>query len=248
MYIQASEGASVSKSGLIVERRGPVGWLIFDRPSAGNAMDTEMLAHLPQAWRELDADPDVGAIVVTGSGPAFQTGLDMGALARDPASLRKTTRQTRDAELELTGWHLGVRTPVIAAVNGVCAGGGMHFVVDADVVIASTSASFLDPHVSVGQASAWEAIGLTRRIPATVAARLVLTGGHERLTAARALEVGLVSELVAAEQLMARAQELAELIASGDGAHLQAAKAALWSALEMGRSAAQQLATAVTGR
>jgi enoyl-CoA hydratase len=233
-----------SSGGLIVAHRGPVGWIVFDRPEAGNAMDAAMLARLPGAWRELDADPDVGAIVVTGSGAAFQTGLDMAALARDPASLRETTRQTRNAQLELTGWHLGIQTPVIAAVNGVCAGGGLHFVVDADIVIASTRAAFLDPHVSLGQASAWEAIGLTSRVAATVAARLVLTGRHERLTAARALEIGLVSELVEPERLDERAQQLGELIAVADRERIRALKRALWTAKEMARTAAMDLVTA----
>jgi enoyl-CoA hydratase len=145
-----SEGGLMSAGGLVVERRGPVGWLVFDRPHVANAMDAAMLARLPEAWRELEADPDIGAIVVTGRGAAFQTGLDMAALARDPASLKEATRKTREARLELTGWHLGVRTPVIAAVNGVCAGGGLHFVVDADIAIAATTAAFLDPPVSVG--------------------------------------------------------------------------------------------------
>jgi enoyl-CoA hydratase len=233
-----------STSGLIVARRGPVGWIIFDRPGAGNAMDARMFAHLPRAWRELDADSGVGAIVVTGRGTAFQTGLDMAALAREPASLRETTRQTRNARLELTGWHLGVRTPVIAAVNGVCAGGGLHFVVDADIVIASTTATFLDPHVSVGQASAWEAIGLTSRVAATVAARLVLAGRHERLTATRALQVGLVSELTEPERLDERAQQLGELIAAGHREQIAAIKRAVWTAREMGRTAAIGLVTA----
>jgi enoyl-CoA hydratase/carnithine racemase len=234
----------MSTGGLIVERRGPVGWIAFDRPEAGNAMDAVMMARLPGAWRELDADPDVRAIVVTGRGRAFQTGLDMAALARQPASLREATRQTREARLELTGWHLGVSTPVITAVNGVCAGGGLHFVVDADIVIASTTATFLDPHVSVGQASAWEAIGLSSRIASTVAARLALTGRHERLTASRALEVGLVSELVPPDRLAERAQQLGEVIAAGDPEQLRAAKRTLWAAMELGRTAAMELAAA----
>ena len=233
-----------STSGLIVTRRGPVGWIIFDRPGAGNAMDAPMFARLPGAWRELDGDSGVGAIVVTGRGRAFQTGLDMAALAREPASLRETTRQTRNARLELTGWHLGVRTPVIAAVNGVCAGGGLHFVVDADIVIASTTATFLDSHVSVGQASAWEAIGLTGRVAATVSARLVLAGRHERLTATRALQIGLVSELTEPERLDERAQQLGELIAAVDREQIAAIKRAMWTAKEMGRSAAIDLVTA----
>jgi enoyl-CoA hydratase/carnithine racemase len=228
----------MSEDALIVERHGPVGWIVFNRPKAGNALDAGMFAALPGAWRELDADPGIGAIVVTGRGQAFQSGLDMAALARQPESLRETTSQTRNARLQLTGWHLGVQTPVIAAVNGVCAGGGLHFVVDADIVIASTAASFLDPHVSVGQASAWEAIGLTSRIAATVAARLALVGRHERLSAARALQVGLVSELVDPAELADRAQRLGEVVAAGGRERSRAVKRALWAAQEMGRGAA----------
>jgi enoyl-CoA hydratase len=227
----------MTAAGLAVRRSGAVGWLVFDRPAAGNAMDAAMLAALPGAWRELDDDPAVGAIVVTGTGSAFQTGLDMAALAGDPASLREASRRTRDASLQLTGWHLGVRTPVIAAVNGVCAGGGLHFVVDADVVICSDTATFLDPHVSVGQASAWESIGLTRRMPASVAARLVLAGRHERLPAARAHELGLVSRVVPADLLHDVAQEMGEAIAgSANSARMR--KAALWAGMEVGLHAA----------
>jgi enoyl-CoA hydratase/carnithine racemase len=74
----------MSEGELIVERRGPVGWIVFNRPESANALNAGMFAQLPSAWRELDADPGVGAIVVTGRGAAFQTGLDMVALARDP--------------------------------------------------------------------------------------------------------------------------------------------------------------------
>jgi enoyl-CoA hydratase/carnithine racemase len=177
--------------------------------------------------------------VVTGRGKAFQTGLDMAALARDRASLRESSRRTRDAALELTGWHLGVGTPVLAAVNGVCAGGGLHFVVDADIVLAARHATFLDPHVSVGQASAWEAIGLARRGPAGVAARLALIGVHERLGAERARQLGLVSEVVDRADLIDRAQQVAELIARADPAVARAVKRALWGVLETGLSDAR---------
>jgi enoyl-CoA hydratase len=227
---------------LAVQRRGPVGWLAFNRPDVGNAMDAVMMAELPRAWRELDADPEVRCIVVTGRGRAFQTGLDVAALARDPASLRESSRRTRDAALQLTGWHLGVRTPVVAAVNGVCAGGGLHFVVDADVVVAARHATFVDPHVSVGQASAWEAIGLARRGAAAVAARVALTGVHERLGAERARQLGLVSEVVEANELAQHAQRLAELIAGNDPAATRAAKRALWRAMELGLSDARAAA------
>ena len=95
-----------------------------------------MLAELERAWQELDADPQVRVIVNTGEGDAFQTGLDVGQLARDKDALREQSRRTKRAELKLSAWHNGVQKPVIAAVNGVCAGGGLHFVADADIVIA----------------------------------------------------------------------------------------------------------------
>ncbi|HEY6417034.1 MAG TPA: enoyl-CoA hydratase/isomerase family protein, partial [Acidimicrobiales bacterium] len=122
----------MSYTTLDVHREGHVGWLIFDRPGRGNAMDAAMMNELEAAWAELDADPEVRVIVNTGNGPAFQTGLDVAQLAADKEALRVQSRRTRDAELRFTAWHNGVWKPVIAAVNGVCAGGGLHFVADAD--------------------------------------------------------------------------------------------------------------------
>ena len=72
---------------LLVERRGPVGWLVFDRPDAGNAMDATMFRELEAAWRELDDDPAVRVIVNTGNGRAFQTGVDVVQLGRDKRAL-----------------------------------------------------------------------------------------------------------------------------------------------------------------
>jgi len=232
---------------LRVERDGPVGWLVFDRPDAANAMDARMMAELEPAWRELDDDPAVRVIVNTGTGRAFQTGLDVAQLSADPDALREASRRTARFELRLTAWHNDVRKPVVAAVNGVCAGGGLHFVADADIVIASSDATFLDPHVSVGQVSAYETISLTKKSPMEPILRAAFTGAHERMTAARAYQLGIVSEVVApAERLRATAQELAEKIARNSPAAMAATKRALWGALELGltdacRAGAQHL-------
>jgi enoyl-CoA hydratase/carnithine racemase len=220
---------------LIVERRGHVGWLEFNRPAVGNAMNARMLAELEEAWAELDADPDVRVIVNTGNGSAFQTGLDVVELSRDPEALREQSRRTKRAELRISAWHNSVWKPVIAAVNGVCAGGGLHFVADADIVIASSNATFLDPHVSIGQVTAFEAIALVRKSPMEAIMRMALTGRHERLTAARAYEVGILSQVVdPPEQLRAEAQALAEQIAKNSPSAMRATKRALWGALELG--------------
>jgi enoyl-CoA hydratase/carnithine racemase len=228
----------VAFESLIVRREGSVGWLIFDRAEAGNAMDAVMMGELEAAWRELADDPDVRVIVNTGEGRAFQTGLDIVQLARDPAALREQSRRTRRAELRLTAWHNQVWKPVIAAVNGVCAGGGLHFVADADIVIASSSAEFLDPHVSMGQATAFEGIALIRRSPMESVMRMALVGRHERVSAARAYQLGILSEVVDgdAAALRARARELGETIARNSPAAMAATKRALWGALELGLS------------
>lgn len=225
----------MSYTTLRVERRGHVGWLVFDRPAAGNAIDAVMFTELEQAWRELDADPQVRVIVNTGEGAAFQTGLDVRQLAKDKDALREQSRRTKNSELKLTSWHNGVWKPVIAAVNGVCAGGGLHFVADADIVIASSNATFLDPHVSVGQVSASEAITLLRKSPMESVLRMALTGRHERITATRAYQLGILSEVIdPPERLREAAQELAEKIARNSPAAMAATKRALWGALEMG--------------
>lgn len=222
---------------LQIRRNGALGWLIFNRPKAGNAMDATMMAALPQAWQELDADTSVRVIIVTGAGKAFQTGLDMVQLARDPAALREMSRRTKHGELKLTGWHCGVTKPIVTAVNGVCAGGGLHFVVDSDIVIASSQASFLDPHVSVGQASVLEAIALTRRAAFGPVARMALTGVHERVDALRAYQLGWISEVVdPPEKLAGAAADIAQRIAaSNDATALAAIKRDLWQSLETTR-------------
>ncbi len=220
---------------LRVERHGAVGWLVFDRPDVGNAMNARMFAELEDAWRELDRDPDVRVIVNTGNGPAFQTGLDVAQLSTDKDALREQSRRTRDADLRLTAWHNQVWKPVVAAVNGVCAGGGLHFVADADVVIAASDATFVDPHVSLGQVSAYETIGLARKSPMESIMRMALAGVRERLDAQRARQLGILSQVVEPpERLRDEAQALAEKIARNSPAAMRVTKQALWGALELG--------------
>jgi enoyl-CoA hydratase len=220
---------------LQVGRRGPVGWLVFDRPEVGNAMDATMLDELEHAWTALDGDPEVRVVVTTGEGRAFQTGLDMVQLSGDPDALRRQSGRTRRAQLRLTAWQNGVAKPVVAAVNGVCAGGGLHFVADADVVISDSAAQFMDPHVSVGQVAAYEVIALARKIPFEAVMRMALMGRHERMGAQRALQLGLVSRVVdPPDQLRDEAQALAETIARNSPAAMAATKRALWGALEEG--------------
>lgn len=220
---------------LKVERRGPVGWLINDRPDQLNAMSAEMREEFARAWLELDADPDVRVIVHTGEGRAFQTGVDVTEIATDGQGMERYRRSMEDFDVHFTSWHQGVAKPVITAVNGICAGGGFHWVADADIVIAASDAEFFDPHVSVGQVVAIEAIGLMRKMPVEAVMRMAFVGRHERLSAARAYELGMISQVVdPPERLRDAAQELGETIARNSPAAMAATKRALWGALEMG--------------
>ena len=117
---------------------------------------------------------------------------------------------------------------------------------DADIVIASSNASFLDPHVSIGQVAAYEDIALVRKSPMEPVMRMALAGRHERLSARRAHELGILSEVVGPDELAATAQALAEKVARNSPAAMRATKRALWGALEVGladacRSGAREL-------
>jgi enoyl-CoA hydratase/carnithine racemase len=148
-------------------------------------------------------------------------------------------------DLHFTAWQSKVSKPVIAAVNGTCAGGGLHFVAEADIVLAAANATFLDPHVSVGQATTIEMIVLLRKLPVEAVMRMALVGRHERLSAARAYELGMVSAVIdPPEGLRDAAQELAERVAKNSPAAMAASKRALWGALELGLTDASRAGAA----
>ena len=220
---------------LKVERHGPVGWLIFNRPDQLNAMNNQMRDELADAWKELDGDPDVRVIVHTGEGRAFQTGVDVAEIASDGVGMGRYRQSVEDWDLHFTAWHQEVWKPVITAVNGICAGGAFHWIADADIVIAASDAQFFDPHVSIGQVVAIEAIGLMRKMPAEAVMRMALVGRHERMSAQRAYELGMISEIVdPPDRLRDAAQELGEKIAQNSPAAMAATKRALLGALELG--------------
>jgi enoyl-CoA hydratase len=232
---------------LIVERHGHVGWLINNRPDQLNAMTALMRDEFADAWTELDKDPAVRVIVHTGNGRAFQTGVDVTEIATDGQGMERYHDSVANFDLHFTAWHQQVWKPVITAVNGICCGGGFHWVADADIVIAASDAQFFDPHVSIGQVVAIEAIGLIRKMPVEAVMRMALVGKYERMDAARAYELGMISQIVdPPDKLRDEAQALAEKIARNSPAAMAATKKALWGALELGltdacRAGAQHL-------
>ena len=175
---------------LVVERHGPVGWLINDRPDQLNAMNARCATSSPTPGSSSTDDPEVRVIVHTGNGRAFQTGVDVSEIATDGSGMERYRESMENFDLHFTAWHQQVWKPVITAVNGICAGGGFHWVADADIVIAASDAQFFDPHVSVGQVVSLEAIGLIRKMPAEAVMRMAFVGKYERMPAERALQLG----------------------------------------------------------
>jgi enoyl-CoA hydratase/carnithine racemase len=194
------------------------------KPERLNALDWPMFDVLEDIWARTAADPTVRAVVVTGSGRGFCAGADVSHLNSE----RRPRGPGVDDELSFLPGPL-LEVPVIVAVNGVCAGGGLHFIADGDIVIASENASFLDPHVSVGQVTGIEPVALSLRVAMPHLMRLAVLGRGERLTAAQALAIGLVTEVLAPDELLPRAFELGELIASGSQAAIAASRAVLRS-------------------
>jgi enoyl-CoA hydratase/carnithine racemase len=125
--------------------------------------------------------------------------------------------------------------PVICVVNGTCVGGGHHFVVDADIVIASRNAKFIDSHVNVGMVGAIENIGLAKRLPLGTALRMTLMGNSYRLSSERAYQLGLVDELVETpDEARALARDMATQLLKNSPQAMALSKRAIWGSLEQG--------------
>lgn len=190
--------------------------LTFNRPDQLNAVSPLMARELRQAYAAAEADDSVWILLVTGAGRAFCAGADVSEIPADgrvvyPEPYLSTYPQW-EAPQEATPPFRTMTKPVLAAVNGLCCGAGLDLVTTGDIAIASERAEFFDPHVSIGLVSGREAVRLARVLPLNIAMRVALTGRHERLRAARAYELGLVSEVVPHDQLLSRAREVAELV------------------------------------
>jgi len=199
--------ADSRQHGFALERRGGTAFVTLDRPEKLNALDWDLRLGLEHLWANLAADRSLRCVVLTGRGRGFCAGADVGDLQAE----RKPRSTDVHGELAFVpGWQLSV--PVIVGVNGVCAGGGLHFVADADIVIAAASATFVDPHVDVGQVSGIEPASLALRAPLGVVSRLALLGRAGRLDAYAAQTAGIVTEVVEDHHLGARLSEMAEAI------------------------------------
>ncbi|MEU9149979.1 enoyl-CoA hydratase/isomerase family protein [Streptomyces sp. NPDC048417] len=206
--------------------------LTLDRPAKLNAIDLATAAELSATWRALRFDDAVRAVVLTGTGGrAFSTGLDRDAVVPQPSS-----PYSQDDPLIAIGPKTNdLWKPVIAAVAGMACGGAFYLLGEADFVIADETAAFFDPHTSYGMVSAYESVLMAQRMPYGEVARLVLMGNAERISARRAYEVGLVSEVTEPGQALAAAVRCATVIAGYPAEGVQGSVRALWAAKEAAR-------------
>jgi enoyl-CoA hydratase/carnithine racemase len=211
------------------ERRGPAGWVTLNRPAKRNALVPALIRDLHRALDACDADPQVRAVVITGAGPAFCAGADLGyltgQLGRPDGCAEFITDLLRPLATALTRLRASPR-PVIAAVNGACFAGGLELLVSCDLVIAAERATFCDGHARRGLFPAvGGTAGLVSKVGAAQANRMLMLS--EEFSAAQMAQAGLVSEVVPADRLPERAAELAELAASRSPASIAAVKAAV---------------------
>jgi E-phenylitaconyl-CoA hydratase len=213
----------------------------LNRPREGNALTRAMHEDLDAVWAEVKANPDVRVAIVTGAGARhFCTGASVANLSSDRPGSPLQNRPLAEA-VRFTPYQARVWKPVICAVNGLVAGGGLHFVVDSDIVVAAESAAFMDTHTTVGQVGALENIGLARRMTLGGALLMTLVGRDYRMPAARAHQLGLVDILEpTAEAAMARALELAQSIKKNSPQAVALSKQAIWGAMEQGYTQAQE--------
>ncbi len=204
--------------------------ITLNRPAARNAVNSLMSRELPEVWQAFEADDAARVAVLTGAGDkALSTGADL-------ADLPDTDGEGRDGSLQSIRWtsfQNQVWKPVICAVNGMAVGGGLHFVADADIVIAAEHATFFDTHVKVGLVAGLEPVCLARKMPMEAVLRMMLVGGAERMSAERAQALGLVGEVVPADNLLQRALEVAAMIARHSPAALKKTKQAIWQSANL---------------
>lgn len=193
-----------------------VATITFNRPDRLNAINRTMEHELRDAYARAESDDDVWTVVVTANGRAFCSGADVETVRDDgrvPYEGRYLSRFSEwEAPQEATPPYREMAKPVIVGVNGLCCGAGLDLVTTGDIVIASEAATFFDPHVSIGLVSGREMVRLARVLPLNVAMRVALMGKHERLTAARAYDLGLVTEVVAPDALGPRLREIADTV------------------------------------
>ena len=227
------------------EKADGIAWVTLNRPEVRNAINQKMQDELHALWHGLRYDDDVRCVVLAAEGESFCTGIDRGeAISEDnTAGIAEgnfpgypTPWMYDDPGRDIGPKSCDLWKPVIAAVQGIACGGAFYMLGETEFIIASDDAVFFDPHVTYGMTAAFEPIQLLAKMPFQEVMRMALLGADERMSAERAREVGLVSEVVPRAELRERVEWAAGVIANAPALAVQGTMRALWTALEVPRS------------
>ena len=242
---------------LLYEERDGVAWVTLNRPDRLNAFNSLMQRELHALWRGLRRHDDVRCVVLTGAGEkAFCTGIDrmeqMGGGGDDTTDPDVVGSGSTPFMFNDPGDNIGPKSsdlwkPVIAAVNGIACGGAFYMLGEVEFIIAAEHATFFDPHVTYGMTAAFEPIHMSGIMPFGEIMRLSLLGNYERLSAQRAYEIGLVSDIAPKEELHERTAWAANAIASQPPLAIEGTVRAIWGARELGQRQALRLGYAYVG-
>jgi len=195
---------------LLLEKDGPVATLTLNRPEVMNALSPELLGEICQAFKALQQDREIRAVILTGNGRAFCAGLDLKAMESHPGGLEAFAIH---GENDVARAMADFDRPIIVAVNGVAATGGFELALMGDILIAADDARFADTHCRVGLAPGWGlSQKLSRLIGPSRAKEAHFTGNF--ISARQAADWGMVSRAVAADELLDDARKIATDIAS----------------------------------
>ena len=223
---------------VLFEVRDHIATITLDRPEVLNAFNEAMLQDFAAIWRRCRADDDIRVVVLQANGDrAFSTGVD-----RREGRFRHPNPWSDDDP----GHFLGAKQnrvwkPLICALHGMVAGGAFYWVSEADVVICADGTTFFDPHTTYGMTAALEPIALLRRMPFGDVMRLALFGLDERISASRALQIGLVTEVVARDHLRDRARTLAARLAAKPPLAIQGTVKAIWDSFHISAHGQREL-------
>jgi enoyl-CoA hydratase/carnithine racemase len=230
----------------------------LNRPEVHNAFNRAMQRELHDMWGALRLHDPVRCVVLTGAGEkAFCTGIDRGEqMAEGSEALDDDHHRigggTTPFHFDDPGDWIGPKTsdlwkPVVAAVNGMACGGAFYLLGEVEFIIAAEHATFFDPHVTYGMCATFEPIHMLQKMPFGEVMRMTLMGNHERLSARRAHEIGLVSEVVAGPELLEASLLAATAIASAPALAVEGTVRSIWAGREMTRQQALGMGYAFIG-
>lgn len=229
-----TDATAAEEPHLLFEREGHTAIVTLNRPAKRNALSSEMLVRMHDAWLEIDRNPDIRVAIVTGAGGSFCSGADLKAMAAGHPDDEYTKRFATDSDLHWKALlrHFVPSKPMIAAVEGYAIAGGTEILQAFDIRVAAEGATFGVAEVRRGLFPlGGSTVRLSRQIPYTVAAELLLTGRF--ISAAEAYRVGLVGHVVPDGTALDKAREIAAEIAANGPVAVQAVLKSLRATREM---------------